>query len=361
MKKIKVLEVGLDTNLGGIETYLLNLASGIDKSSITLDFLAYDDKKPCFNDELTALGCGIRYVRSRRTSWFGNARDLKKLIAEEEYDIIHCHLNSLTYITPAIEGLKAGCKVIVQSHNGGMAQGSSSKILNAINRVRLPYNRVSLVAVSDVAGRWMFGKRHCFTVISNGIDTDAFKFNPEIRKQIRSEFGITDDCKVIVHVGAFRTQKNHSFILNVFNEYHKKHKNSFLILVGDGELKRQMMEKAESLDLNKSVIFTGNRNDVPDILSASDAFLFPSLYEGFGLALLEAEANGLNCVTSDVVPSQICFENCIRLSLDSPYAEWVKALETESNGNRESFANMVEKAGFGIDSKIREIERLYRS
>lgn len=358
MKKIKVLEVGLDTNLGGIETYLLTLASGIDKNLYSLDFLGFDNNEPCFASELTKMGCGIKYVRSRRTSWFGNAKDIRKLIKKEQYDIVHCHLNSLTYITPALEGLKAGCKVIVQSHNGGMAIGSSSRLLNIINRIRLPYNHVTLVAVSDAAGKWMFSN-HPYSVINSGINTDAFKFNSIKRKQIRSEFGIPEDSSVIINVGAFRTQKNHSFIVDVFNEYHKTNKNSFLILVGNGELIQQIKAKAESLKLNKSVLFTGNRNDVPDILSASDAFLFPSLYEGFGLALLEAETNGLQCVTSDSVPSDICFDNCVRLSLNSSLSDWVNALIIKKQSKRESYSDVVKNAGFGIDREIREIEKLY--
>ena len=358
MGKIRILEVGLDTNLGGIETYLLTLASEIDKSEYSLDFLAFDNQKPCFNEELIKLGCNIRYVRSRRTSWFGNSKDLRNLIAKEKYDVIHCHLNSLTYITPALEGLKAGCKVIVQSHNGGMATGSSSRILNIINRLRLPYNRLTLVAVSDVAGKWMFGK-HDYQVISNGIDTDAFKFDPQKRSAIRKELNIPDNSEVIAHVGAFRTQKNHAFILDIFKKFKEKHDNSVLILVGDGELKQQITEKAKSLGLDKSVIFTGNRKDIPDLLSTSDSFLFPSIYEGFGLALIEAEANGLNCVASDCIPGNICFENCIRLSLNSPVSDWTSALDNIVGKKRESFAELVKTKGYGIDREIRAIEQLY--
>lgn len=359
MKKIKVLEVGLDTNLGGIETYLLTLASGIDKNLYSLDFLSFDNNEPCFASELTKMGCGIKYVRSRRTSWFGNAKDIRKLIKTGQYNIVHCHLNSLTYITPALEGLKAGCKVIVQSHNGGMAIGSSSRLLNIINRIRLPYNRLTLVAVSDIAGKWMFGK-HSYQIISNGVNTDVFKFDPDRRKTTRNSLSIPDNSSVVIHVGAFRTQKNHSFIIDVFNEFHKKHENSFLILVGDGELKQNIEERAKTLGLDKSIIFTGNRKDIPNLLSAADSFLFPSLYEGAPLAMIEAEANGLNCVVSDNISENNCFENCTRLSLASPKSDWISALEKKTGQDRKSFSDSVKNAGYGIDREIRAIEQLYK-
>lgn len=361
MGKIRILHVGLDTHLGGIETYLLKISSNIDHNLFEFSFLAYDEEKPCFFDELSALGCRFHYVRSRRRSWFGNARDIRELLAAEKYDIIHCHLNSLTYITPALEGLKAGAKVIVHSRNGGSAIGSSSRILGAINRFRMPWKKVRCVAVSDVAGRWMFGKHGNYTVLNNGLDTDKYRYSESSREAIRKELAILPDAEAIANVGAFRAQKNHSFIIDVFNQYHGKHPDSRLILVGEGELEGEIKNKVSEYGIRDSVIFTGKRTDISAILSASDKYLFPSLYEGFPNALLEAEASGLLCVSSSAITEQACLDNCIRVSLDAPMEDWISALEQPALTDRSCCAEMVEKAGFGIRDEISRLEDLYVS
>lgn len=361
MGRIRVLHVGLDTHLGGIETYLLKIASNIDRNRFQFDFLAYDNEKPCFHDELESLGCGFRYVRSRRRSWFGNARDIRDLLAKERYDIIHCHLNSLTYITPALEGLKAGTKVIIHSRNAGWARGSSSWLLGFLNRYRIPWNKVTRAAVSDVAGQWMFGKNRDFIVLNNGVDTSLFRYSEAARQATRETLGIKSGTEVIVNTGAFRAQKNHSFLLDVFDSYHREHENSILLLVGGGELESEIRDKAGRLGLTGSVVFAGVSKDVAGILSASDKFLFPSLYEGFPNALLEAEASGLPCVVSDTITSQACLDNCVRLSPDAPVGEWVHALETVSAAGRAACAGKVDEAGFGLKEEISRLENLYSS
>lgn len=361
MKKIRVLHVGLDTHCGGIETYLMKISSNIDRSRFEFSFLAYDDEKPCFFNELSALGCKFHFVRSRRKSWFGNAKDIRNLLEKEKYDIIHCHLNSLTYITPALEGLKAGAKVIIHSRNGGSSIGSSSRILGTINRCRMPWDKVTCVAVSDLAGKWMFGKNRSFTVLNNGLDTSKYGFSNEDRTVVRKELSIPQSSEVIATVGAFRTQKNHSFIIDVFKEYHQKHKDSILLLVGEGELKEEIKRKVSENNIEGNVVFAGLRTDIPAVLSASDKYLFPSLYEGFPNALLEAETSGLLCVASTTITKQVCLDNCIRVSLDAPVSDWVTALEHPLVSDKSGCIEMVEKAGFGIKDEITRLENLYTS
>ena len=361
MEKVRVLHVGLDTHLGGIETYLLKVSSNIDRSHFKFSFLAYDNKKPCFFDELSALGCKFHFVRSRRKSWFGNARDIRALLSKEKFDIIHCHLNSLTYITPALEGLKAGAKVIIHSRNGGSATGSSSKILGAINRYRMPWDKVKCVAVSDLAGQWMFGTHRSFTVLNNGLDTAKYRYSEKNREAVRRELGIPADAEVIANVGAFRTQKNHGFLVEVFKAYHKNHPETRLLLVGEGELEDAIKRTVSEYGIEDRVIFAGKRTDISAILSASDKYLFPSLYEGFPNALIEAETSGLLCVSSSIITEQACLNNCIRVSLDAPIAEWVSALESPVVSDRLGCVEMVEKAGFGIKEEISRLENLYVS
>ncbi len=360
MKRLRVLHVGLDTHLGGIETYLLKISSNIDKSRFQFDFLAYDDVRPCFYNELSSIGCRFRFVRSRRKSWIGNARDIRDLLRNEGYDIIHCHLNSLTYITPALEGLRSGSHVIVHSRNGGSSTGSSSRILGAINRFRMPWDKITCAAVSDLAGRWMFGDRD-FIILNNGLDTSKYCFSEKDRLAARKNLGLDERTEIVLNVGALRPQKNHSFLIDVFDAYHQKHGDSVLLLVGEGELESEIRKKVNDLGLDGAVVFAGKRNDISAVLSASDKFLFPSLYEGFPNALIEAETSGLACVASDAITRQACLDNCHRVSLDAPISEWVTALEKPSAVDRKESSEMVEKAGFGIREEISRLENLYMS
>ncbi len=357
-RKIRVLHVGLDTRLGGIETYLLKISSNIDRDSFEFSFLAYDDEKPCFYDELMALGCSFYFVRSRRTSFSGNRKDIRELYRKEHFDIVHFHLNSLTYITPVTEAVRCGIPVIAHSRNAGASAGSSSKLFCALNRIIFPYSKVTLAAVSDKAGKWMFGEGRDITILNNGLDTSRYVFSPEKRAAVRSFLSLGEE-ETIIHVGAFREQKNHRFLVSVFDEYHKKHSSSVLFLVGTGELMDEIKSDVSSRGLSDSVIFLGQRNDLPDLLSASDKFLFPSFYEGFPNALLEAEASGLRCIVSDTITKEACLENSICLSLSSPVSEWVEALEKPPLADRETYAELVEREGFGIKREMERLEKLY--
>lgn len=358
-KVIKILHYGLDTHLGGIETYLLSATKNIDRKKYSFAFLAFDDEKPCFYEELANLGCSFYFIRSRRKSFLGNRRDLYNLFRSEHFDVIHCNLNSLTYITPILIALRFGIKVIAHSHNAGSSSGSSSRLLCAINKFRFPYNKVSLVAVSDKAGIWMFGKKKSVITINNGVDTQKFRFSIEKRKRCREILGFSDNQEILLHVGAFREQKNHSFVLDVFKEYKEKNTNSVLLLVGDGELKEYMQKKALDLGISNDVFFLGTRHDLDFIFSASDKFIFPSLYEGFPIALLEAECSGLLCVVSNEITEQVCLKNSIRIGLNEHICNWVHALGLKALENRTSFSYYVRDCGFDVKNETLKLERLY--
>lgn len=358
-RKIKILHVGLDVNLGGIETYLLKISRNIDKSRFDFSFLAYDGIKPCFYKELSALGCNFYFVTSRRTSYLGNIKDLRALFLREKFDIVHVHLNSLTYITPVIEALKAGCRVIAHSRNAGAADGSSSRILCSINRYRFPYNKVTLAAVSDKAGEWMFGKRKVL-VLNNGLDTSLYRFNEEKREKMRKDMNLENKI-VVIHVGAFRAQKNHKRVIEIFNEYHRRNNNSILLLVGKGELMDKAKALEVSLGLGESVRFLCERKDLDFLLSSSDYFLFPSFYEGFPNALLEAEASGLRCVVSDTITKEAILDNATPLSLDEDNEKWCDALSLPPLCDREKYSDIVEEKGFGIKDEMQRLENLYSS
>lgn len=257
-KKIRVLHIGLDSHLGGIETYLMKLATYIDKERYQFDFLMFKGVTPCFYDELKALGCRFYAITSRKENFWKNRKELNLLMEKERFDIVHCHQNSLSYIAPILAAKKYGYKVIVHSRNGGSLSSISARIRHSINFYMLPKHKIECVAVSDLAGEWMFGKKSQFTVLNNGLNTETYRFSESARIAIRDEFGIGDN-EVILHTGAFRIQKNHELIIDIFNLYQKRHPKSILLLVGEGELKQKIEQKCYQYQIEKKSDFCGEK------------------------------------------------------------------------------------------------------
>lgn len=359
MKKIRVLFYGLSSHLGGIETYLKKIVPLIDKDKYEMSFLIIGEKKPCYYNDFVNMGCGFYKIVSRKENYIKNIIELRKLFEIEKFDIVHCHQNSLSYITPVLIALKYGSKVIVHSHNAGLIAEIDVKIRHQLNYYRLLGKDIKRVAVSDFAGEWMFGKRTDFTVINNGVEIEKFRFSTEKRERIRREYGILDK-EVLIHIGAFRLQKNHVFLIKVFAEYSLSNSDAILMLVGVGELESKVRRMVSDYYLAEKVIFCGQQNDIAAMLSAADKFLFPSLYEGFPNALIEAECSGLPCVVSDVITKQVCIEKfCRRVSLDAPITEWVKALDEKRNIKREKSMEYIMNAGLDTRSEVNKISRIY--
>ncbi|MCM1498717.1 MAG: glycosyltransferase [Clostridium sp.] len=358
-RKIRILHYGLSSHLGGIETYLYELALNINRELFQFDFLAFDDIQPCFYRELSELNCNFHYITSRRNSPSENKKEIEQLLHKEKYDIVHCHLNSLSYIVPVLLALKNNCRVIVHSHNAGLVFGISY-LMHQMNYFRLPKSKIECVAVSDKAGNWMFGEETNITILNNGVDIDKYKYSHGSRVQIRDELKLGDK-EVIIHTGAFRKQKNHAFIIDIFAAYLSRHPESILMLAGEGELKDVIKKKVESYNIEKNVIFTGVRNDIERLLSAADKFIFPSLYEGFPISLIEAETSGLYCLSSDRITRQaIIPEICKGLSLDEPVEKWVRELEAFPNIDRSEAVSYVVKLGLDIKTEIDKVESLYK-
>ena len=200
-----------------------------------------------------------------------------------------------------------------------------------------------------------------FRVIPNAIDLRAFAFDNQKRKTVRQNLGIGEDDFVIGHIGRFTPQKNHAFLLDVFAEVTKRKPNAKLLLLGDGELRRYVEDKAEKMQLQDRVIFLGARKDVADIINAFDVFVFPSTYEGLGIVLIEAQANGLYSVCSGVVPNQAILTAYVKkLSLYDDASVWAgHVLNVDSMRN--DAGDALVRAGFDIRSAAKNLQEFYLS
>lgn len=255
-----------------------------------------------------------------------------KIFRKGNYDVVHSHLdwfmNSYVCFLAMLAGIK---KRIAHHHQAYHPTNPLLILLCALMRIPCKLFATHWLACGEAAAINGWGKRAFekskVTILPNAIDPERFKYNEAARNEIRKKYGIAEDDFVLGHVGRFYPQKNHDFLIDVFNEVHKQDPNSKLLLLGDGPLQEKIKQKIESLDLLNAVIFAGLQKDVAPFYNAMDVFCFPSLWEGLGIVLLEAQYNGLPCVVSEAVPREVDVSNGVtRLNLSPPPQEWIKIL-----------------------------------
>jgi len=359
---IKILHYGLSNNRGGIETYLQKLYTNIDKSKYHFSFINHYGEDIYYYKGFKELGATFYDVVPRNKSIIRNKITLRQLFKNNHFDILHCHMNTLSYIEPILAALNNNCKVIIHSRSSNATNKIITKSLHMINSLLLPKEKIKKLAVSDEAGKWLFGKKSSYTVINNAVDTNKFRFNSKIRKKIRKKLGLKNKF-VLGHVGTFLPVKNHSFIIDVFYELKKLKSDSKLLLIGDGYLKSEIVSKVEKLNLTKNIKFLGERENVNEILLAMDFFIFPSTFEGFGNALVEAQATGLPSLVSETISDEaIVLDSCKKMSLSKKPWEWAKFISQSNISCQRNLAyKSIQMAGLSIETEIKKIENVYYS
>lgn len=357
---IRVLHYGLSENRGGIETYLLKITQYINKEQFQFDFIDMNIGDAALKKELQALGSKFYKITPRRISPTRNKKDLERLFEAEHFDVFHCHINTLSYILPIEIALNKGCHVIVHSRNAGAAKQIHTMIFHYIHFIKLPRKQITMLAVSDEAGRWLFGKKSPYRVVNNGIDIKKYLYDDKTRYEYRNALKINNK-KVIGVVGAFLPAKNHFFVLKIYKELKKIAPEVCLLLIGDGPLKNNIQKKCKQYNL-QDVIFLGIRSDVNKIYNAMDVLLMPSLFEGFPNVCLEAQTNGLPCVVSDVITKEVAVGDVTYVSLHESAHTWAKVLNSIGfNSKKRKIQGIeIEEKGFSVECEIKKIENIYK-
>ena len=268
---------------GGVESVVMNYYRNIDKSKVQFHFICDEDSTDIPYDEIEKLGGKVIVVPPYQ-KLFKYQKELYKIFKENNYKIVHSHINALS-VFPLRIAKKAGVPIrIAHSHSTSNKKEWKKNIVKNILR---PFSKVyanKFFACTKHAGEWLFGKkiieRKELNVINNAIDLKKFEFNEKIREDLRKEFGIKEDTIVMGHIGRFMKQKNHDFLIDVFNELIKKDENSILILIGQGPLLNDIKQKVRDLKIEDKVKFIGQVTDVEKYYNIMDVFLFPSIYEG---------------------------------------------------------------------------------
>jgi len=361
---IRVAHIPGEMSSGGVGTVVLNYFRNIDRRLIQFDFIVIEGSTlPC-RDEIESLGGRIIIIPTYN-KFASFSKELKKVFNENNYNIVHSHLTALNVISLCIAKM-CGVKIrIAHSHN---TAGKGEFARNIVKYVLRPFSRTfstDYYACTEHAGNWLFGEKifkEKGIIINNAIDIDKFKYDINTRKELRKEFCIENKF-VIGHVGRFMKQKNQGFILDIFYEMQKMREDAILILIGDeyGSMFEEVKCKLRDLKLEKKVIILPPRNDVNKIYQIFDLFLFPSLYEGFGMALIEAQVAGLPCVASDAVPidAKIC-DLVTFLSLKKTADYWAKECLKLSNVQRKSHVDEAKESGFDIVKEAKKLEERYK-
>lgn len=362
---LRILQIGLSTNYGGTEAFLINLYRNIDRTKYQFDFLnVYDEPLAC-QDEIVALGGNIYnlHLRRRQDGLKKYKEGIKKFYKEHHFDVVVQNVQDLINIDMLIYAKKYGIKKrIVYGHNSGFGLKPSKLSLfsHIFNRLKINKYVTNYVAVSDKASEFLYPKKvqDRITIIPNLIDFDKFKYNEGSRNRLRKELNIGNK-KVYGIIARIDPQKNHSFLIDIFNEILKKEPESILVIVGSGPLEQDVKDKVNRLGIDKSVIFTGYVSNTNDYYSLFDIFLYPTNFEGFGIVLEEAQTSGLPALCSNVVPTNVIVTDLVKLLPLGDANCWAEqALLVELNQSRDKYVNILSSA-FDKEKTIKTICDLY--
>ena len=353
---IRVLCVFSTLDRGGAESMCMNLYRHIDRTKVQFDFVKHTSKKGAFEDEIVSLGGKIYEAPRLKLFTIGkyNSWWKKHLLNHPEHQIIHGHFYSICPVYFRISK-KYGRLTVGHIHTTKPDRLTKALMARFISRVT-DYP----LACSCSAGEWVYGKRP-FTVLNNAIDADSFRFNSNTAQSVRKEFDLGDNL-VLGTVSRFSMVKNPYGTLEIFRLVHERHPESKLLWVGDGSMRPELQKKIEEYGIQRDVILTGVRNDVSRLMQGMDAFIFPSYYEGLGIAAVEAQAAGVPTFCSNTIPHEVSVtELCYFLPLND-YEIWAKSIdEFPANEIHPDMTDTIKKAGYDIHDTAKWLEEFYCS
>lgn len=350
---------------GGAETMVMNYYRYIDRNFVQFDFVVHSNHIGAYEDEIRSLGGKIYHIpRFKVYNLFAYLKAWKKLLTEHpEYRVIHAHMASTACLFIPL-AKQYGIKTIVHAHSSKITGSLIKQILERVSFYPLKYMADYFFACSDEAGIFKFGKgirkNPYYRIWHNAIDFKGLQYSSERRMKIRAAYHIADTTFVIGNVGRLTPPKNHEFILNVFHDFIQKHPDSKLLLLGDGDLRKSIEKRIRELGLDNDVILAGSVENVSDYLSAMDVFLLPSLFEGLGMAVVEAQASGLYCLASTEVPHLAKIsENIEFIPLIAGSSAWCERLEHAPKVDRVNIH--IENDDYDIVKAAKRAERFYLS
>lgn len=353
---IRVLQVIGSLGYAGVEAVVMNYYRHIDTTKVQFDFITCSPSPERYDEEIETRGGKIFRLPSRSRKPLAYMNALEKVIKENNYSLVHIHQNSASMAMDGLVAKKCKVKTIIgHSHNircNVVWQHFLFKpIVNHVVTDRF--------ACSEAAGEWVYGKRNDVNVINNAIDAYAYKFKSDIRSKMRDTLGINNRY-VVGYVGRlYDGQKNLFRLLDIFEEIKRKNENAILLIVGDGADHARLASYAMEKGISESVFFTGNRNDVNELMMAMDTFVMTSLYEGLGLVVIEAQATGLRCVVSTNVPAPDLINCTKKLSLEETNSVWADEILKCDSCDRTKATQMIVDHNYDISHEAMKLQWFY--
>lgn len=355
----------IDTlDVGGAETFIMKVFRTLNINKYTFDFLLCESKKCFYEDEVTKLGGNIYHGYYKSKHFFkslyyiyaiAKKNNYKKALVFSQHPIVFFDLLALKFAGVS--------KRIVRSTNSACG-GKISKFLAFVFRPIMNNLISTRIAPSKEAAQWLFGKnitkKNKYILVNNGLDLSFYKYSLLSRNKFRIENNLVEKI-IIGHVGRFNKQKNHDFLIEIFKEYLSINNNSVLVLIGIGELKKNIQDKISNYNLNDNVLMFNVRSDIPKCLSSFDIFLFPSLYEGMPNIVIEAQATGLTCLISDSITEDSRITDLVNfMNLKEEPLEWAKKIDSllMNKVNRNDYSIKISEKGYSISDSRRIIECL---
>ena len=360
-----ILQIAAHLTIGGAEKVCRDIGLYGNPEEYETHYIIFDDDIGDFGREVEAKGCKIFKFREPSENYGEYFRELKKLMAKYPYTAVHAHtMFSIGWVMLAAKQMKIPVRVS-HAHSALIDGNSFVKSLyeNLMRKLILSCS-TDLVACGEKAGIRLYGEKAYKkrgNLILNGIDTQKFAFSQSKRDEIRNKLNVSDKF-VLGHTGRLAEVKNQAFIIKLMPEILKHKENAMLMLIGDGDDRQMLENTAKELGVYDKVIFVGNVTNVQDYLSAMDVFVFPSLYEGLPLSILEVQANGLPCVISDTVPPDVFLTELIHpLSLEDAEEKWLNEILSVEREPNKDYSAELKDSGFDLETAMEKVYRIYEN
>ena len=355
---IRVAQMMTDMNYGGVEMVVMNYYRHIDRSKVQFDFFALEGSAVPQQEEIERLG-GHVYLVPRYTHLVQYERAIMELFRKNQYQIVHSHMNTLGVFS-LWGAQRAGVPNRIMHNHSVAGKGETKK--NFVKYLLRPFAKIyptQLCACSESAGRWLYGDSE-FRVFNNAIDLEKFSFDAQKRAALRKELGLEGKF-VVGHIGRFCYAKNHEYLIDVFNEIYQKRADAVLLLVGEGELEKNVRNKVDGLGLNSCVKFMGTENDTSGFYQAMDVFVLPSRYEGLGLVAIEAQTCSLPVICSTEVPKEAGITDIIEyVDLKESPQKWAEIIIKKGKCRKKVDTSAeIRNAGFDISIEAKKLEKFY--
>lgn len=371
MKKIRIVHT-IPMGAGGISNLTLTINEKIDRKKYEFDYLVFRNQKEFCDERAAKLGSpklivDVSGIKNPIVKGIRKVVGTAKILKDEKIEIIHIDASTPYDVILALAARMAGVKkIIFHAHNDNYERKITLRnCMQPLFRLLIPMTVTDYIAISEQAAEFLFPKKIVnkkgYYLFKNGIDIPKYIYNEKVRKEYREKYNFNNKF-VIGHVGRFVYQKNHEFLIDIFQEIKKIKPNAVLILIGTGELEFQIKQKVRNLKLDDSVIFWGITEEVNSLMQAMDCFVFPSHYEGLGMVAIESQCSGLPTIVADVLPQEVEITTCLKkIGLNKSANSWANQIIEFCNGyDRLDTSTYVKRAGYDINDIVLKLERLYK-